>query len=281
MKMIKTVKEMYDYTGHAKKKGQKVGLVPTMGYLHEGHLSLIRAAKKDCDLIVTSIFVNPIQFGIGEDYEDYPRDLTRDAALAQEAGAGLIFAPSVGEMYPAGYRTFVHVEGLTDYLCGTSRPGHFRGVTTVVMKLFHIVQPHLAYFGQKDAQQVTVIERMVEDLNIPVRIVRVPIVREKDGLALSSRNLYLNHEERQQAPVLYRALREAETLVEKGERKVSIVKDHMKDMISRAPLASIDYVEIVDGKTMEPVEVIKGKILIALAVKFGKTRLIDNVLLEV
>ncbi|ATW27056.1 pantoate--beta-alanine ligase [Candidatus Formimonas warabiya] len=281
MKIIKTLSEMKSYTAEKRREHQTIGFVPTMGYLHQGHLALMQAARKDCAVVIASIFVNPIQFGIGEDYEEYPRDLTRDGALAESVGVDAIFAPSVGEMYPKGYHTFVHVESLTDYLCGASRPGHFRGVTTVVAKLFNIIQPDLAYFGQKDAQQVTVIERMVEDLNMNVKIVRVPIVREEDGLAMSSRNVYLNPEERKQALVLSRSLAEAKSLVEKGERDAKVAKDRIRDMISQAPLARIDYIEIVDGRTMEPVEILRGKVLIALAVKFGKTRLIDNVLLEV
>lgn len=281
MKIICNIGEMRAYIGAAKREGKTVGLVPTMGFLHDGHLALMKAARKECDLVVASIFVNPTQFGVGEDYEQYPRDLDRDAALAQGVGVDMIFAPSVAEMYPKGYHTFVQVESLTVHLCGASRPGHFRGVTTVVTKLFHIIEPDAAYFGQKDAQQVTVIERMTEDLNMPVRIVRVPIVREEDGLAMSSRNVYLSPEERQQALVLSRSLAAAKTLVEKGERNGTVIRNHIKSMIDQAPLARIDYMETVRGETMEPIDQLTGKVLIALAVKFGKTRLIDNVLLEV
>lgn len=281
MKIIQSIEEMRVYVLDVKKEGKTVGLVPTMGYLHNGHLALMKKAKKDCDLVVASIFVNPTQFGVGEDYEQYPRDLDRDAALAESVGVDLVFAPTVGEMYPKGYHTFVEVESLTAGLCGASRPTHFRGVTTVVTKLFLIVQPDFAYFGQKDAQQVTVVERMVEDLNMPVRIIRVPIVREEDGLAMSSRNVYLTPEERKQALVLSRSLIEAETLVRKGERKSQTIKKQIEQKIREAPLARIDYVEIVDGKTLESLEVLSGKVLIALAVKFSRARLIDNVLLEV
>jgi len=281
MKIITSAKEAQEYVIKAKKEGKKVGLVPTMGYFHEGHLSLMRKAREDCDLVVTSIFVNPTQFGPNEDYDRYPRDLNRDMALAETVSVDVIFAPPVEEMYPPGYHTYVTVESLTATLCGASRPTHFRGVTTVVTKLFNIIQPDLAYFGQKDAQQVTVIERMVADLNMPVQIVRVPIVREKDGLAMSSRNVYLSPEERKEALVLSRSLAAAESLVKAGERNGEKIKNHILSIIKGAPLAQIDYVEIVNNQTLEPVEVLTGQVLIALAVRFGNTRLIDNLLLEV
>lgn len=281
MKIIKHPGEMQMYALQMKSEGKKIGLVPTMGYLHKGHLTLMKEARKECDVVITSIFVNPIQFGIGEDYEEYPRDLTRDAALAEGAGTDVIFAPSVADMYPKGYHTFVNVEALTDGLCGASRPGHFRGVATVVMKLFNITQPDLAYFGQKDAQQVTVLERMTEDLNMPLRIVRVPIVREADGLAMSSRNVYLGKDERVQALVLSKSLAVAKKLIEQGERDVETLGNRIRGMISEAPLAKIDYVEIINGKTLERVKKLEGSVLIALAVRFGKTRLIDNLMLEV
>lgn len=281
MEIIKSPAQMQQYALTVKRQGKKVGLVPTMGYLHKGHLTLMKEAKKECDLVIASIFVNPIQFGQGEDYEEYPRDLTRDADLAKEAGVDVIFAPRVSEMYPQSYHTFIQIESLTEHLCGASRPGHFRGVATVVAKLFNITQPDFAYFGQKDAQQVIVIERMVEDLNMPLKIVRVPIVREVDGLAMSSRNVYLNSEERRQALVLFVSLKAAKSLVEQGERDAAALKEKIKGSIFKAPLANIDYVEIVDGKTVQPVEKLSGEVLIALAVKFGKTRLIDNIILEV
>jgi len=281
VKIIQSINDMRSYVLDVKKERKMVGLVPTMGYLHDGHLALMKRAKEDCDLVVASIFVNPTQFGVGEDYEQYPRDLDRDAALAESAGVDVVFAPLVGEMYPKGYHTFVEVESLTAGLCGASRPTHFRGVTTVVTKLFLITQPDFAYFGQKDAQQVTVIERMAEDLNMPVKIVRVPIVREEDGLAMSSRNVYLTPEERKQALVLSCSLMEAEDSIKKGERNSQVIKKQIEKKINEASLARIDYVEIVDGKTLEPVQVLSGKVLIALAVKFSRARLIDNVLLEV
>ncbi|MEL7568873.1 MAG: pantoate--beta-alanine ligase [Dehalobacterium sp.] len=281
MKIIQSIEEMRAHVLQAKKEGKMVGLVPTMGYLHEGHLALMKRAKEECDLVVASIFVNPTQFGVGEDYDQYPRDLGRDAALSESVGVDVVFAPSVEEIYPNGYHTFVEVESLTAGLCGASRPTHFRGVTTVVTKLFLITQPDFAYFGQKDAQQVTVVERMAEDLNMPVRIVRVPIVREADGLAMSSRNVYLTPEERKQALVLSRSLMEAEDLIKKGERNSQLIKRQIEKKINEASLARIDYVEIVDGKTLEPVQVLSGRVLIVLAVKFSRARLIDNVLLEV
>ncbi|MDD2497410.1 MAG: pantoate--beta-alanine ligase [Desulfitobacteriaceae bacterium] len=281
MEIINSPAQIQQYALRVKRQGKKVGLVPTMGYLHKGHLTLIKEAKTKCDVVIASIFVNPIQFGQGEDYEEYPRDLTRDADLAKGAGVDVIFAPRVSEMYPKGYQTFIQIESLTERLCGASRPGHFRGVATVVAKLFNIAQPDFAFFGQKDAQQVIIIERMVEDLNMPLKIVRVPIVREDDGLAMSSRNVYLNAEERRQALVLFDSLKAAKSLVAQGERDAARVKEKLIEIISKAPLAEIDYVEIVDGKTVQPVKKLSGEVLIALAVRFGKTRLIDNIILEV
>ncbi|MGI6711983.1 MAG: pantoate--beta-alanine ligase [Bacillota bacterium] len=281
MDIINNPEEMQNHAIRWKRKCKRVGLVPTMGYLHQGHLALMQEARKNCDLVIVSIFVNPMQFGQGEDYEVYPRDLAKDAQLAESVGVDVIFAPSTADMYPKNYHTFVDIELLTDHLCGLSRPGHFKGVATVVTKLFNITQPDIAYFGQKDAQQVIVIKRMVADLNMPVDVVCVPTVREEDGLAMSSRNVYLNEEERQQAPVLYRSLKEAQALVEQGERNALIIKNRIKEIISQASLACIDYVEIVDEITVQPVDKLEGKILIALAVRFGQTRLIDNILLEV
>lgn len=281
MKIIHSIEEMRLYLLGVKKAGKTVGLVPTMGYLHEGHLTLMKRAKENCDLVVTSIFVNPTQFGVGEDYEQYPRDLKRDGALAEGVGVDVIFAPSTDEMYPKDYHTFVQVQALTAGLCGASRPTHFRGVTTVVTKLLLIIQPDYAYFGQKDAQQVTVIERMVEDLNIPVTIIRVPIVREEDGLAMSSRNVYLTPEERKEALVLSHSLIEAEALIKKGERKSEIIRKMIEQKIGESSRAQIDYVAIVDGKTLERIDLLSGKVLIALAVKYSKARLLDNLLLEV
>lgn len=282
MQVFNSVKAMQDWCGDQKKQGKSIGLVPTMGYLHEGHLSLVRAARRDCDIVVVSIFVNPIQFGQGEDYETYPRELERDSALLVKENADAIFAPEVKDMYPVGYDTFVEVfGGITAKMCGASRPGHFKGVTTVVSKLFHICRPDRAYFGQKDAQQLLIIKKMVRELNFPLEVVRMPIVRESDGLAMSSRNVYLNEEERRQALVLSQALKMAENDIKNGERNIKKIRQKIKDMIETRPLAAIDYIEISNGQDLSEIEEIQGEVLIALAVKFGKTRLIDNLLVEV
>lgn len=281
MQIIISLTEMQQLVKQLKKEAKIIGLVPTMGYLHQGHLSLMRAARQECDVVVASIFVNPLQFGVGEDYEVYPRDLSRDADLAAEAGVDYIFAPAVAEMYPRGYHTFIQVEELTSGLCGASRPTHFRGVTTVVNKLLQIIQPDLAYFGQKDAQQLFIIQRMVSDLNMPVKIVGVPIVREADGLAMSSRNVYLTAEERQQALVLSQAMITARKWLENGERDGEKIKAGIRQIISAAPLAEIDYVEAVDTQTLQGMKTLAGPILIAVAVRFGKTRLLDNLMMEV
>ena len=254
-----------------------------MGCLHEGHLTLMRQARKEQGFVIATLFVNPLQFGPQEDYAVYPRDLNRDSALAATTGIDVLFAPSVDEMYPAGdgkILSFVDVEQITSTLCGASRPGHFRGVATVVTKLFNITEADVAYFGQKDAQQVAVIRQMVEDLNFNVKIVSVPIVREPDGLALSSRNRYLNPEERQGALVLSRSLERARELLSSGERDSTVILESMCNMIAQEPLAAIDYVSIVNTLTLEPLKKVSGAALIALAVRFGKTRLIDNLLWE-
>jgi pantoate--beta-alanine ligase len=261
--------------------GASVGLVPTMGALHEGHLSLIRTARARDDLVIVSIFVNPTQFGAGEDLDTYPRDLQRDLELARGAGADLAFAPQVAEMYAEGFATWVDVEGLTEGLCAASRPGHFRGVCTVVTKLLHICRPDRAYFGEKDAQQFAVIRKMARDLDMPVEIVSCPTVREADGLAMSSRNVRLSAEQRAQAPVLYRALTAARTAVENGERDAGRLRDMMCAVIADADLAEIDYVEVVDSDTLRPVTVIDRDCLLALAVYFGSVRLIDNLTVRV
>ncbi|WP_432663450.1 pantoate--beta-alanine ligase [Wukongibacter baidiensis] len=282
MKILNTIKDIRLITKEARRNGKSIGFVPTMGYLHEGHLSLVKKAKAENDLVVVSIFVNPTQFGPGEDFESYPRDLERDSKLVEDAGTDIVFSPSVEEMYPSGCSTYVDTDGdITKKLCGASRPGHFRGVTTVVTKLLNIVTPDRAYFGQKDAQQVAVIEQMVRDLCMNVEIVPCPIVREKDGLAMSSRNTYLGDDERKAALVLSKALSSAQEVIKEGERDASKVSKLIVDKISSQPLSNIDYVEIVCDKTLEAIEEIKGGILIALAVKIGRTRLIDNVRLEV
>ncbi len=282
MQVFTRVQDMQEYSLQAKRLGKKIGLVPTMGYLHDGHLSLVRRAKAECDVVIVSIFVNPLQFGVGEDYEEYPRDLSRDTALLEKEGVDAVFAPSVKEMYPQGYSTTVEVGGeITAKLCGKSRPGHFKGVTTVVSKLFNICLPEVAYFGQKDAQQAMIIEKMTRELNFPLRIVRCPIVREPDGLAMSSRNVYLNEEERKSALVLSQALALAREMIESGETHVNKVKEAMVDLINSKPYTQIDYVEIVSGEDLSDLAEIRGKVLVALAVRVGKTRLIDNLLLEV
>jgi pantoate--beta-alanine ligase len=281
MQIVERIEAMRELVREWKEQRLKVALVPTMGYLHEGHMSLVHAAKAQADRVVMSIFVNPLQFGPNEDYERYPRDLERDQKIAQEAGVDALFVPSVQEMYPRANATTVDVHGITDVLCGASRPGHFRGVATVVTKLFQIIQPDLAFFGQKDYQQVAVIRTMVEDLNIPVAIVSCPIVREADGLAMSSRNVYLSPEERNQALSLYRSLQSAQRLVDQGERDVSRIESEVRHIISEQPLADIDYVEIRDTHTLAKLHRIDKEALLALAVRFGKTRLIDNCILQV
>ncbi|MDP2807429.1 MAG: pantoate--beta-alanine ligase [bacterium] len=280
MEIVRTIKQIRQAVTIQKKKGKSTGFVPTMGALHEGHLSLIRLAKKHSDFVVVSIFVNPTQFGPKEDFKKYPRNLKKDAALCQTAGADLIFAPVPEEIYPQGFSTYVNVEGLTEGLCGASRPGHFRGVATVVSKLFNIVQPDVAVFGQKDAQQLAVIRQMTADLNLPVKIIGGPIVREPDGLAMSSRNRYLSLEERQQAVALSRALNLAQLKVRNGVKVVKAIKAEMIKLLKRdAPLGKIDYIEIVDNETLKPVKQIKKNTLIAWAVKFPNARLIDNIVI--
>lgn len=279
--IITTVKELREYLDLQRRSGKTIGFVPTMGFLHEGHLSLIRRAKAENDIVVVSDFVNPTQFGPNEDFESYPRDIRRDEELATGAGADLIFYPSVEEIYPRGSSTFVEVTGdITRILCGASRPTHFKGVTTVVTILFNIVQPQKAYFGQKDAQQAAVLMKMVADLHMNIELVVCPIVREPDGLAMSSRNTYLSPEERAQAIILNRALLEAKAAFETGEDDVEQLTRLITGKISEAPLASIDYVSIYAYPSLEPTKTVKGKALAAVAVRFGKTRLIDNIILE-
>lgn len=281
METISSIDIMRSWTKKQRQQGKSIGLVPTMGYLHPGHLELMKKAKEDCDLVVVSIFVNPLQFGVGEDYEEYPRDLSRDEELALQVGVDAIFAPAVKEMYPSPHLTFVEVETITEALCGKSRPGHFKGVTTVVAKLFNCVQPDKAYFGQKDAQQVLVIEQMVRDLNMPLEIITAPIVREEDGLAMSSRNVNLNAKERKDAVIIYESLELAKEMIEGGARRASEIRKAITDKIDTVPTAEIDYVEILDCKSLNSIEELEDKILIALAVKFGNSRLIDNIMLEV
>lgn len=280
IRVVRKIHEIYLLSSKAKREGRTVGFVPTMGYLHEGHLSLIKGARKENDLVVASIFVNPIQFGPHEDYKTYPRDFKRDEKLAKDSGADVIFYPAVKEIYPDEYSTYVEVEGLNNVLCGTSRPGHFKGVTTVVAKLFNIVQPDIAYFGQKDAQQAIIIKRMVSDLNIPVKIRVMPIIREKDGLAMSSRNVYLSEEERRDARVLFSSLQIACGMIKSGEVVSSRIISAIKGMIQEKKTARIDYVSLVDPLSLKNVKKISGTVLLALAVWVGKTRLIDNIIVR-
>ena len=276
MKIVQTVEEVRAEIKKWRKENLTVGLVPTMGYLHEGHKSLIDRAVAENDRVVVSVFVNPMQFGPSEDLESYPRDLERDAALCEDAGANLIFHPEPENMYSSDFSSFIDMNTLTGGLCGKTRPTHFRGVCTVVGKLFHIVEPDKAYFGQKDAQQLAVIRHMVKDLNFNLEVVGCPIIREEDGLAKSSRNTYLNKEERQAALVLSRSLDAAKVQIEGGERNAATLKANICSIIEAEPLARIDYVEFVDWNTLEPVETLDGPVLNAIAVYIGKTRLIDN-----
>jgi len=281
MKVIKTIKAMQAEAEQLRQAGKIIGFVPTMGYLHEGHLSLVRIARERADVVVVSVFVNPTQFGPDEDLETYPRDFERDKKLAREAGADIIFYPSAEEMYPEEYLTYVDVEEITETLCGTSRPGHFRGVTTICAKLFHSVKPHFAVFGQKDAQQVVVIRRMVEELNFDMEIVVGPIVREEDGLAMSSRNSRFSPEEREEALSLHQSLRLTDEMVREGEREVEVIVGAMRKVIGSKEHTRIDYIGIVHPETLRPLERIQDRALIALAVFVGKTRLIDNTIVEV
>jgi len=281
MEIVRQIPLLRERILNARSLGHSIGFVPTMGFLHEGHLSLLRQARAANDLVILSIYVNPLQFGAGEDFEDYPRDLERDADLAAGAGCDLIFAPSTREMYPREYATFVEVERLTDGLCGASRPGHFRGVTTVVCKLLNIVTPDRAYFGQKDAQQAIVIRRMAIDLNMNLEIVVMPIVREADGLAMSSRNTYLFQPERKAASVLNVSLCLAKESIAAGERDAGALKQLIQAAIAAEPLAQVDYIAVVDAENLLELKSIANRVLIALAVRFGKTRLIDNIIIEV
>lgn len=282
MQLVRKIEDIKAITRGAAREGRSVGFVPTMGYLHEGHISLMKKARKENDFLAVSIFVNPTQFGPTEDLDSYPRDLERDLKLCEEAGVDVVFAPEAGEMYPQDYSTYVTVEGgVTAGLCGKSRPIHFRGVATVVTKLFNIVRPERAYFGQKDAQQVAVIKKMVRDMNQDVQVIACPIVREADGLALSSRNTYLSPSERQDALTLSSSLFGAVGLISAGEKSADAVRRYIESRFSGIESASIDYIEIVDPDTMEPLSLISGRALIAIAVKIGKTRLIDNIVAEV
>jgi pantoate--beta-alanine ligase len=280
MKICATIPEARAACGDARASRKRLGFVPTMGALHEGHLSLVRAAKAQCDAVAVSIFVNPTQFGPTEDLSKYPRQFSGDCRLLEQEGVDILFAPPVEEIYPGGEVTWVLVEGLSEKLDGRSRPGHFRGVTTIVAKLFHILEPEAAFFGQKDAAQLAVIRRMVDDLTFPVEIVGCPIVREPDGLAMSSRNAYLNREERSRALVLQRSLQEARQQFNAGERMAAKLISAAKEVFAREPKVALDYFEIVDPDTLDPVERISQTTLVAVAAYVGSTRLIDNLVLN-
>ena len=281
MEVIESVKEMKDKSLGIRRSGKNIAFVPTMGFLHEGHLSLLRTGRSRADVLVLSIFVNPAQFGPKEDYNEYPRDMEGDLSKADTSGADIVFTPSAGDMYPEGFQTNIKIEKIPQHLCGLSRPGHFEGVATIVAKLFNIVRPHIAIFGQKDYQQLTVIHRMVTDLDMGIEIVGVPTVREPDGLAMSSRNKYLNSEERASALCLKKSIDMALDYAKSGERDSAIIISSIRELILSHPFTNIEYVSICDPLTMEDKEKISGETLLALAVKVGKTRLIDNCLIKV
>jgi pantoate--beta-alanine ligase len=279
MKIIKKIDEMRSVVSGIKSKSMSIGFVPTMGFLHEGHLSLVRESLRKADVTVVSIFVNPAQFGPREDFKEYPRDLGRDSEVLEQKGVDYLFVPKADEIYPQGYKTYVEVHDLQDKLCGRSRPGHFQGVCTVILKLYNIINPDISFFGQKDAQQAIILKRMIKELNIGVKLEVLPIIREEDGLALSSRNKHLTQEERKAALILSKSLKEAQSMVEEGQRDSEAIINGMKEVIGREPMAKIDYVEIVDMDNLDPVRRIEKEVLAAVAVFIGKVRLIDNVIL--
>ena len=281
MKKITTIKDMKAVVRELKSGGKTIGFVPTMGYLHGGHLSLVRKSIQNADATVVSIFVNPAQFGPQEDFKEYPRDFNRDMELLKKEGVDYVFFPDSVEMYPQGYKTYVQVQDLEEKLCGHSRPGHFKGVCTIVLKLFNIIDPDVAFFGQKDAQQAVILRKMVEDLDLDVIIKVLPIIRDVDGLALSSRNEYLNSREREAALTLHRSLQEAKKMIEAGERRAGNIIKRIEEMMRQEPLARIDYIEIVDLDELKPVERIEDETLLALAVFVDKTRIIDNMMVEI
>lgn len=280
MKVYRSIRSLTKKVQEIKRRGRKIGLVPTMGFLHDGHASLIRNARQDTDYVIVSIFVNPTQFGPKEDFKKYPRDLQKDIEFCEKEGVDIIFIPEAVDMYPKGYATYINVEKIADKLCGLSRTGHFRGVATIVMKLFNITMPDIAYFGQKDAQQVVVIKRMALDLNVDVKIKALPIVREKDGLAMSSRNIYLNQEERMSARSIYESLKSAKELFNEGERDSKTIIKKIKQVITNQPNTKIDYILVVDTEDLRDIKKISKGALIAAAVWVGKTRLIDNIVLN-
>jgi pantoate--beta-alanine ligase len=279
MRIVKNIKQLRRILNEARRKGQKIGFVPTMGYFHQGHLALMRLAQKECEVCVVSIYVNPKQFGPKEDLSRYPRDIKRDATMIEKENVDILFIPSDNDVYPNSYLTYIDVEKISNTLCGKYRPAHFKGVATVVAKLLNMVQPDVMYLGQKDAQQVAVLKQMAADLNFPVAIHVVPTARDKDGLAMSSRNVFLSPVERAQAPVLYKALGDAAQRIEAGERSVSKIIGIIKKTITQHSSGKIQYVACVDADTLEPLKIFKGKILIAAGVFFGSTRLIDNVII--
>ncbi|MBM6619832.1 pantoate--beta-alanine ligase [Bacillus suaedaesalsae] len=281
MEIIKTIKEMQQKIEQLKKDGQTIGFVPTMGYLHEGHLTLVEEARKKADIVIMSIFVNPLQFGPNEDFDRYPRDIERDERLANQAGVNFLFYPEVREMYKTEMSFHITVKGLADVLCGSNRPGHFDGVAAVLIKLFNIVQPHFAFFGMKDAQQVAVVTSLVEQFNFPIEIVPVPTVREEDGLAKSSRNVYLLEEERKDATVLFQSLQLAKGLIKAGEKNREKIQSEMKRYINQHSSASIDYVEIYTFPDLKPLQSLSGLVLIAGAIRFTNVRLIDNMTIDI
>ncbi len=280
MKIIESIHDMKEASQSFRDNGKSIAFVPTMGYLHEGHLSLMKKGRETGDVLVVSIFVNPTQFGKGEDLERYPRDIEKDKELCKGEGVDILFVPSAEEMYPENYQTYVDVEGVTKNLCGASRPGHFRGVATVVTKLFNIVRPDYAIFGEKDFQQLVTIKRLVKDLNMDVDVIGMPIVREADGLAMSSRNSYLSQEERRAALNIYRALRAAKEVFEEGERSAGVLLNEAKRVIEIEPMVVLDYIKLVDVEMMEDLERVEDEALLATAVRVGKTRLIDNIILR-
>ncbi|HKZ46522.1 MAG TPA: pantoate--beta-alanine ligase [Thermodesulfobacteriota bacterium] len=280
MKLITSVKEMRVFSGDAQRMGRSVVFVPTMGYLHDGHASLLKKGRSLGDMLVMSIFVNPVQFGPGEDFASYPGDLKRDLALSDANKVDCVFNPAADEMYPEGFQTFIEIERLSSHLCGLSRPGHFRGVATVVMKLFNIVKPDIAIFGEKDFQQTAIIKRMIRDFNMDIDIVSMPIVRDADGLAMSSRNSYLNKEERMAARCLYTAIKMGRDIFNKGIKGAAVILKKMKHVIESEPLAVIEYIKICDTDTLEDLDIIADMALLVLSVKIGKTRLIDNCILQ-
>ncbi len=280
MEVVETIESVRDIVKAARQKGKKVGLVPTMGALHRGHISLIEAAGRTCDFVVVSIFVNPTQFGPGEDFKKYPRTFEADLEICRKAGVGLVFAPGAEQMYGKENLTWVTVEKLTEPLCGRFRPGHFRGVATVCAKLFNIVLPDVAFFGQKDGQQTLVIKRMAADLKMPLEIVVCPTVREPDGLAVSSRNKYLTEEERKDSVLIYKSLEKCREMIESGTKDTETIVAAMREVFSRAPSIQIQYVSIVDAETLESLDKVRGRVLAAVAGRLGSARLIDNIMVD-